>query len=162
MIVVLMGPSGCGKSTIGAALSAMLGWPFIEGDSHHSKANKAKQAAGSSLTDDDRKGWIDAIVSDANARDDTHLLLACSALTPYVQTRLQAEIKRRIEWVLLEVSTADLRARLEARTNHFMPVDLLDDQLAALTRPDGVIGIDASQPVETVCQNIEAALNKKA
>ena len=56
-----MGVAGCGKSSLGAALAAAQGLPLIEGDDHHSQANRAKMAQGIALTDADREGWLDTL-----------------------------------------------------------------------------------------------------
>ena len=39
--VILMGVSGCGKSSVGAALSAALAVPYLDGDDLHPAANVA-------------------------------------------------------------------------------------------------------------------------
>lgn len=158
-LIIVMGPAGCGKSTIGAALSQSQGWPLIEGDDFHSAANKAKQARGEPLTDADRASWIDAIVDHANARTAPVCVLACSALTPYVQSRLAREISRPIQWMHLDVPAAILKRRLEARTDHFMPASLLGDQLAALVIPPQAMIIRADGSVEKTVEAIIRRLN---
>ncbi len=156
-MVVLMGPAGAGKSTLGAALARQTGWPFLEGDDYHPFTNKEKQAAGLPLTDMDRVGWIDAIVQGVNANPAAQLLLACSALTPYVQRRLRTEIHRHIRWILLLPSHEELQKRLETRPGHFMPASLLKDQLAALTPPAEAICLDAA-PINDLCEQVLATL----
>ena len=157
-----MGPAGAGKSTIAAALSRMHGWPMIEGDDHHPPANRAKQAAGVPLDDNDRSVWIDSLVTVINERAEPRILLACSALTPYVQSRLSAEVKRDCHWVLLQAEKATLQARIEARKGHFMPASLVDDQLTSLTPPKGAVIIDAAQGVDAICEQATQALDNKA
>src|SRR4029453_11591831 len=58
--IVVMGVAGSGKSTVGRILAHRLGWSFAEGDDFHSAANVAKMAAGTPLTDDDRRPWLPA------------------------------------------------------------------------------------------------------
>lgn len=158
-----MGPAGCGKSTVAAALSDQTGWPMIEADDHHSQANIQKQAAGTPLNDDDRKAWVDAILHAARLdKSNEPLILACSALTPYVQNRLVAESQRACLWFLLTVSADTLATRLKERENHFMPASLLGDQLKALAPPENAISIDAERPVEIVCADIRSSLSDKA
>jgi gluconate kinase len=77
-----------------------------------------------------------------------------------VQGRLKAETAREIVWLLLEVPKAVLQARMEARTGHFMPASLLDDQLCALTPPEDAISIHADQPIEAVLADILAKLDQ--
>ena len=149
-----MGPAGCGKSSIAKALSTQTGWPMIEADDHHSEANVAKQAAGVPLTDADRAGWVDGLVEAVNGSDAETTLLACSALTPYVQGRLKTEINCAIHWCLLDVSRNTLATRLAARTEHFMPASLLDDQLNALSAPGQAHRIDGEQSIDAICADI--------
>ena len=128
-----MGVSGCGKSSIGQRLADALQVPFIEGDSFHSAQNVAKMAAGRPLTDDDRAGWLQALQTQIrNARtNNTGLVLSCSALKRRYRDVLRAgDSTLRFAHLL---GTRDLiAARMEARTGHYMPLSLLDSQLAVL------------------------------
>lgn len=142
---VLMGPSGCGKSTVGTALSELTGWPFIEGDDHHSAENIAKQSRAEPLTDGDRAAWIDSILQGIRAHPEQPVWLACSALTPYVQGRLREESGRPTVFILLNVSENRLVRRMNARTRHFMPAQLLQSQLSTLQPPVDAIVVNADQ-----------------
>jgi gluconokinase len=153
-LYIIMGPAGCGKSSITEALSEATGWPMIEADDHHSEANVAKQAAGQPLTDADRAAWIGSIVDTVNGESETNTLLACSALTPYVQERLRDELQPECHWFLLEVSEAELASRLSARKDHFMPASLLQDQLMALSAPSQAHRINGEQNIDQICANI--------
>ena len=55
---VVMGVSGCGKSEMGRRLADALGIAYAEGDDDHPPANVAKMAAGTPLTDIDRRDWL--------------------------------------------------------------------------------------------------------
>ena len=79
MIVLVMGVSGCGKSTIGQLLADRLGFPFLDADEFHPPANVAKMAAGTPLTDDDRRPWLELLNGKLHAQK--NVVLACSALT---------------------------------------------------------------------------------
>ncbi len=149
-----MGPAGAGKSTLGLHMAARTGWPFLEGDDYHPAENRSKQADGIPLSDMDRTAWIDQIV-DAVKRDSAAcVLLACSALTPYVQDRLRSEIwPRRVRWVLLLPTKEELQRRLEMRQGHFMPASLLVDQLESLNPPEDAIRFDAA-PLDILCVRV--------
>ena len=61
MVIVLMGAAGAGKTTVGRHLSEVLQWEFVDGDALHSSENIAKMASGTSLTDEDRRPWLQAL-----------------------------------------------------------------------------------------------------
>jgi len=128
-----MGVSGCGKSSIGQRLADALEVPFIEGDSFHSAQNVAKMAAGTPLTDDDRADWLQALQQQIRSarENNTGLVLSCSALKRRYRDVLRAgDSTLRFAHLL---GTRDLiAARMEARTGHYMPLSLLDSQLAVL------------------------------
>jgi len=161
-LIIIMGPAGVGKSTISAALSHAQGWPMIEADDYHPIENKKKMASGKPLTDDDRVTWIDGLISVINTHKKPRIILACSALTPYVQERLNSETDRPCHWILPTLSRIALEERLNARKGHFMPASQIDSQLAALTPPKNAIEVSADQSVETICEAILRALGKHA
>ena len=157
-LVVIMGVAGSGKTTTGEALSAATGWPFIEADAHHSDANRAKMTAGTPLTDADRVDWVASIASAVNASADPRVVLACSALTPFVQSALQAQCERAVHFVWLDVPEALLAERMATRPGHFMPVSLLASQLEALTVPPDALRMDGTQPFPDLIASIRNAL----
>ena len=159
-LIVIMGPSGCGKSTVGKLLASALRIPFVEGDDHHPPANVQRMAAGLPLQDSDRAAWIDGIVAECGSRPEGSLVLSCSALTPYVQSRLRGESGRHVRFVLLELPRAELVLRLARRTRHFMPPELADSQLAALEAPRDAITIDAAQDPQTIVELVSGALGQ--
>lgn len=145
--VVVMGVSGCGKSSLGAALAAALGARFIEGDSHHSAANRAKMAAGTPLTDADRAGWLDTLAA-ALRPPAAPAVLTCSALKRAYRDRLRAAAPG-LRFVFLDIARDAAIARVAARPDHFFSASLVDDQFATLERPDGepgVLRLDAGLP----------------
>lgn len=158
-LVIVMGPSGCGKSTVGKALAARLSAPFIEGDDLHPPANRAKMQAGKALGDTDRAAWIDTLVSRINGIGGG-AVVACSALTPYVQDRLRRECRSQPTFCLLELHEASLSNRVAARSDHFMPASLVASQLAALHVPQDAIRLAATEPVEMIIEAIIAALDE--
>jgi carbohydrate kinase (thermoresistant glucokinase family) len=130
---IIMGVSGCGKSSIGQRLADALKVPFVEGDSFHSAQNVAKMAAGTPLNDHDRADWLQALQTQIRTarENNTGLVLSCSALKRRYRDLLRAG-DATLRFAHL-VGTRDLiAARMEARTGHYMPLSLLDSQLAAL------------------------------
>lgn len=139
LAVLVMGVSGCGKSTLGALVAEALRCPFLEGDDFHSREAVAKMRSGQPLDDDDRWPWLDrlgAATAQAIAAQGAAVTV-CSALRRCYRDRLRARIGSPVQLVFLENSRARLRERLAARAGHFMPLSLLDSQLATLERPLG-------------------------
>lgn len=125
-----MGVSGCGKSTVGRLLADRLGVPFFDADSLHPAANLAKMAAGVPLDDDDRWPWL-RLVGAALAESPDGAVVACSALRrPYRD--LLRSFAPDLRLVHLVGTRGELAARMSDRHDHFMPVALLDTQLATL------------------------------
>ncbi len=136
-IFVVMGVSGCGKSTVGAQLAEALKLPFLEGDVLHPESNVARMAAGVALSDEDREGWLQAL---AERLRQAHLagqgmVLSCSALKRAYRDILRSGAPG-LRFVYLHGEHALLAARMAARTGHYMPLSLLDSQLATLQPPD--------------------------
>lgn len=154
IVFIIMGPAGCGKSSIASALAARTDWIMIEGDDHHPIANVEKQRNRIPLTDADRAAWLDRLVKAINQYSDGNIILACSALTPYVQNRLREETGRQCVWIQIDVPPVVLKQRILARTDHFMPVELLENQLASLQPPADAIVVNGDQPITTICDEI--------
>lgn len=161
-LIIVMGPSGCGKSTVGESLASCLGASFLEGDTFHPDANRNKMTSGIPLTDDDRSDWLDAIELGLKDINQDCAVLACSALTPYVQNRLRALLNWDPIFFLLQVSEAVLAERLKARSGHFMPASLLQSQLETLSPPEDAFVIDAEQSPSAIVADIAAKLGDKA
>jgi gluconokinase len=156
-VVVVMGVSGSGKSSFGAALAEALGARFLDADDLHPPANRQKMAAGIALDDDDRGPWLDAVAVWMAERIRTGQpgVVACSALRRRYRDRLCAA-GAGVRFVYLAVSRAELEARMRARV-HFMPVTLLDSQLAALEPPgadEAACTLDGSLPLEHNLQRV--------
>lgn len=153
-IYIIMGPAGCGKSSIASEMAARAHWSMIEGDDHHPAANVEKQRNRIPLTDADRASWLDSLIRAINKISDGDIVLACSALTPYVQNRLRDETDHQCVWILIDVPPGVLMQRMSARTEHFMPVELLENQLSTLQAPADAIVVRGDQPIAAICDEI--------
>lgn len=126
--IVVMGPSGSGKTAVGAALAVDFGVDFVDADDLHPPANVAKMESGVPLDDDDRMPWLDVV--GARLAASPGLVIACSALARRYRDRIRAAAPD-VRFVELRVSRAELDRRMRSR-QHFMPVALLESQLATL------------------------------
>jgi gluconokinase len=137
VIVVIMGVTATGKTTIAKELVRRTGWEFAEGDDYHSDANRQKMHAGTPLSDEDRRPWLESL----------HAVLAnwfhagksgamtCSALKESYRAILRG----------------DLPESLLYRVNHFMNPALLDSQLQTLETPSNAIHLNVDRtPDESV------------
>jgi carbohydrate kinase (thermoresistant glucokinase family) len=149
--LVIMGVSGSGKSTVGRLLARKTGGRFVDGDDHHPPANVRKMSAGIPLDDQDRFGWLEKLASLIREADGL-TIIACSALKERYREMLAGA-----ELVFLDGSPELIRERLENRSDHFMPPNLLRSQFEDLERPAGALTLDvALSPPELVRQIIEA------
>jgi len=136
-LYVMMGVSGSGKSTLGAQFARALDIEFVEGDDLHPPENVKRMAAGTPLTDDDRRGWLLAIgarLRDAK-RARVGLVVSCSALKRSYRDLLRSVGAAEVRFVYLAGSRALLAERMAQRRGHFMPPSLLESQLAILEEP---------------------------
>jgi gluconokinase len=158
MIVVLMGVSGCGKSTVGQLLAECLRYPFLDADEFHPPANVAKMAAGTPLTDADRRPWLELL--NGKLLGEKNAVLACSALKDSYRRVLARGISD-CRFVHLRGSLELIRARLADRKHRYMPASLLESQFATLEPPADAIDVDISQPPERCVELIRAALSAR-
>ncbi len=159
--IVVMGVSGCGKTSVAEGLAAALPAAFIEGDSLHPAANVEKMSRGIPLTDEDRRPWLDTIgrALSAALADGNSIVVSCSALKKAYRDRLRDAAGGSLAFVFLKGSRALLMSRMAARQGHFMPVSLLDSQLATLEDPSaepGVVTVDIDASIERI---VAAALS---
>jgi gluconokinase len=130
--IVVMGPSGCGKSTLAKSLAKTLGWNFIEGDDHHPPANIVKMKAGKPLTDADRLPFLRSVGRQLARNSPT--VASCSALSSSHRDVLRSFVDD-ILFVWPKTDQGELMRRMEEREGHFMPPDLLQNQLSSLEAP---------------------------
>ena len=159
-VILVMGVSGSGKTTIASRLAELLGWRLLEGDAFHPPANVAKMRAGTPLTDEDRWPWLRAIADAMGQGGDA--VVACSALKRAYRDVLR-EGRPDLRFVYLRGGRSVIAARMAARHDHFMPLALLDSQLATLEEPAPderaiVVDVDGtpSAIVERVLEDLRA------
>ncbi|WP_308918297.1 gluconokinase [Jannaschia sp. LMIT008] len=129
--IVVMGVTSTGKSRTGARLARVLGLPFVDGDDLHPRRNRIKMAGGTPLDDTDRRPWLDRI---GIALAERPRVVACSALKRRYRDRIRSHAGE-VLFVHLHGPRAVIARRMAAREGHFMPVSLLDSQLATLEAP---------------------------
>ena len=135
-VIVVMGVSGSGKSTIASMLAHRLHWIYEDGDWLHPKSNVEKMHHGEPLNDADRWPWLHAIADwiDATRHAGKRGVVACSALKRASREILIGE-RSDVRLVFLKGDRDLIGGRVAARSDHFMPPELLDSQFAALEEP---------------------------
>lgn len=155
--LVLTGVSGAGKSTVGRALAERIDAVLLDADDFHPESNRRKMASGVPLSDEDREPWIATLAEELarRARAGERVVLACSALRRHHRVRL-LDAAPDVVLVHLEVGPEELARRLGERTDHFMPADLLESQLADLEHPSAEhhAVVDGEAPVDAVVDEI--------
>ncbi|MDR6432358.1 gluconokinase [Brucella pseudogrignonensis] len=152
MHIIVMGVSGSGKSTVGEKLAGALNLPFLEGDSLHPKSNVDKMVAGIPLQDEDRWPWLDQI-GERLASAHNGIVVSCSSLKKSYRDRMRAASGGPLMFVFLDGSFDVLHQHMGQRTGHFMPVKMLESQLATLESPVGealVFRADVADPIEKI------------
>jgi carbohydrate kinase (thermoresistant glucokinase family) len=163
-ILIVMGVAGTGKSTVAGLLAERLNWELQEGDDLHPPANVAKMAAGIPLDDQDRWPWLDAIaawIASKRERGEPGLV-TCSALKRSYRDRLRGP---DVIFVFLNGPREVIEARMTSRKDHYMPLSLLDSQLATLEPPtsdENVLEVnlsaDTHEEVAEVLQALEGRI----
>ena len=150
-VLVVMGVSGTGKSTVAQMLADRLGWELAEGDDLHPPENVEKMRAGTPLTDEDRWPWLDKVAGWIRAHTEagTPGIITCSALRRVYRDRLSGP---GVVFVHLAGTREEIAAQMSRRSGHYMPLSLLDSQLATLEPLEP----DENAVVVSVAQTIEA------
>ena len=153
--IIVMGVSGSGKTSIAETLAELLHLHFVEGDQLHPASNVEKMSKGIPLTDEDRMPWFDRIgeVMKESLGKGRSVIVSCSALKVSYRERLRAAAGGHLFFIYLEGSKELLTRRMGERKGHFMPVSLLESQLATLEAPKGepgVVTVDIDDTVETI------------
>jgi gluconokinase len=158
-VVIVMGVAGCGKTTVGRALSAALGWDFIDADDLHSPDSVAKMAAGIPLDDADRAPWLAGVRSEIEARTarGARVVVACSALRQAHRVALAPDPANR-RFVHLRGDFGLIAGRLAGRSGHFMKEAMLRSQCETLEEPLDALTIAIGQAPESIVARIRDVL----
>jgi len=160
--LIVMGVAGCGKSSLARAAAQALGLPLIEGDDHHSAANRERMAQGIALTDADRKDWLDTLGRLLQAQPQG-VVMTCSALKRAYREQLRAA-SPGLRFAFLDITPAAAARRVVARPGHFFAASLVDSQFATLESPvgePGVLRLDAERPLTVLQEQVQHWLQKE-
>jgi gluconokinase len=127
-------------------LAERTGGSFIEADDLHPAENIRRMSEREPLTDADRWPWLKAISELALAemkKSGGPVIIACSALKRSYRDVLRQALSP-LSIVHLSGPVDLIRARLEERPTHFMPIELLDSQIETLEAPDEQEGVSFS------------------
>ncbi|MEU3627110.1 gluconokinase [Amycolatopsis coloradensis] len=157
-VIVVMGVSGSGKTTVGTELAERLGVDYAEADTFHPRANIDKMSSGHPLNDEDRQPWLEAIAGWISDHQDSGGVVTSSALKYRYRDVLRGG--GDVWFLHLHGDRALLADRMKTRSGHFMPVSLLDSQLADLEplQPDefGYVADIAKSPEQIVETTLSA------
>lgn len=157
-VVFIIGVSGSGKSTVGTLLASRMNIRFYDGDYFHPASNIKKMANKIALTDEDRWPWLEAI--NARANEPGMAIFACSALNEkYRQKLIEGLRPEEVLWVVLNGSFEVIDERMKQRSDHFMPVDLLQSQFELWEKPVYGFHIDIEQGLDEIIKHIEEEMN---
>ena len=161
--VIVMGVTSCGKTSVGEGLARELNCPFIEGDRLHPAASIAKMSAGTPLNDGDRWPWLELIGKAMKAECDKGcgVVASCSALKKAYRAKLAEAAGQPITFIFLHGSRDLLAARMAMRKGHFMPISLLDSQLATIEIPgpdENALRLDVALPVDELVRRSKTYL----
>ena len=155
--IVVMGVSGSGKTEVGREVARLLDGLFEDADDFHSVEAKAKMGAGSPLSDEDRWPWLARLrrrVEEVRGEGKVYVL-ACSALRAVYREKLRAaDGTNDLRFVLLDGERDLIAERMGRRKGHYMPLSLLDSQLAILERTDDLMAVSIKPTVKEIAQGL--------
>ena len=161
--VVLMGVAGSGKTAVGMQVAQTLGWIFLDADNFHPPANIEKMKHGIPLNDQDRAPWLQRLHDELQHQvaEGHSVILACSALKESYRSVLRDEAFP-VKFVYLDVDPQTIRDRLQHRTAHFFPKELMESQFATLEKQKDALIVDARKPLAEVVDQVIHVLTKPA
>jgi len=156
LALVIMGVSGSGKSTIGKLLADKTGFLFIDADAHHPPSNIEKMKQGIPLNDADRAPWLQSLhlLTRQHLEKGESCILACSALKDSYRRILDHDLEHHFRFIHLDGDLPTIRARMQSRTSHFMPPDLLASQFITLEKPIEASVYSIKKDPEEICNAI--------
>lgn len=158
-VYVVMGVSGCGKTTVGQLLAEKIGVQFFDSDDYHPPANIHKMKSGIPLDDNDRKPWLNDLSEKIFSWSrNGGAVLACSALKQSYREILSARAGQSVLFIYLRGDRKLIEQRMKERKHHYMPVKLLESQLATLEEPVDAITVQIGVTPEKICNEILAQL----
>jgi carbohydrate kinase (thermoresistant glucokinase family) len=135
-------------------LANTLSLPFFDGDDYHPERNIRKMAKGEPLNDEDRHSWLKALNTLGKTHQDKGAVVACSALKEKYREIIEEDLYPVPIWIYLEGSYNAILKRLEQRSGHFMPTNLLRSQFDVLEPPKQAITISIEQEPEKIIKEI--------
>lgn len=166
-VIVVMGVCGVGKTSVAKRLAQQLDGLYVEADDFHPVGNVEAMRSGSPLTDDMRKPWLvglaRAMKRESLANPNQPIVAACSALKKSYRDILREDLADAF-FVFLHAERDLIGRRMAARTDHFMPLSLLDSQLETLELPlptEAHVAIDVSGPITETIEKLVKLLNRE-
>ncbi|MEM7463072.1 MAG: gluconokinase [Pseudomonadota bacterium] len=160
--MVVMGVAGCGKTSVGHALADRLGTEYVDGDELHPPENIKKMSSGIPLNDEDRWPWL-KLVGERLGQSGGECIIGCSALKRIYRDRIREFAGGQVMFIHLAGSKELIAARMNSRTGHFMPPELLDSQFAALeppTKDEIAITVDIDQDLVGIVDEVVRSLEQ--
>ncbi|NIZ62223.1 shikimate kinase [Sedimentitalea sp. CY04] len=159
-----MGVCGVGKSSVALDLAEALSAQYLEADDFHPESNISSMRRGEPLTDEMRWPWLEGICQEIKARQQEHpdrqAVVACSALKRAYRDLIRSHLPDA-QFILLTGPKQLIQQRMLQRKDHFMPLSLLESQLADLERPspdEKHISIDINLSRKEITKAIVAQL----
>lgn len=150
--VVIMGVAGSGKSSVGPPLATRFNAAYIDGDDLHPPSNVERMASGLPLDDECRRPWL-LKIGETLREAEQCTIIACSALKRRYRDIIREAAGGEVLFVHLAGARELIGARMAARKDHFMPLDLLDSQFAALEplhQDEAGGAVDIDRPIDAV------------
>ena len=151
MLFIVMGVSGTGKSSLAKEVADEFSITFLDADDFHSEQAKNHMADNKPLTDDMRKPWLKAIITQLQSlyQQGKPVVLAYSGLKAEHRA-LFRELSFGCHFFCLTGDKNLIASRMSQREGHFFSPELLDSQFEAMEFPKAnetdvsVVNIDRS------------------